>query len=66
MQRRHPIRHLLWRGGVAAIGNAMMFTGLYPLLPHALRLAQRGDAVGDQAYDTSTGAPPVNRSSDTV
>src|SRR5512135_2763429 len=39
-QRRHPIRHLAWRGGVAAVAQAMMFTGLYPLLPHALRAAQ--------------------------
>jgi pimeloyl-ACP methyl ester carboxylesterase len=37
MQRRHPIRHLLWRGGVAAVSQALMFSGLYPLLPHALR-----------------------------
>ncbi|MGE5182660.1 MAG: esterase/lipase family protein [Acidobacteriota bacterium] len=40
MQRRHPIRHLAWRGGVAALSQAMMFSGLYPLLPHALRAAQ--------------------------
>ena len=39
-QRRHPIRHLAWRGGVAAIAQAMMFTGLYPLVPHALRRVQ--------------------------
>jgi pimeloyl-ACP methyl ester carboxylesterase len=37
MQRRHSARHLFWRGGVAAVTNAMMFSGLYPLLPHALR-----------------------------
>lgn len=37
MQRRHPLRHLLWRGGVAAVSHAMMVSGLYPLLPHALR-----------------------------
>jgi pimeloyl-ACP methyl ester carboxylesterase len=37
MQRRHTIRHLVWRGGVAAVSQAMMFTGLYPLVPHALR-----------------------------
>src|SRR6476659_335655 len=43
MQRRHSMRHLLWRGGVAAVGNAMMFSGFYPLLPHALRVAQGGD-----------------------
>jgi triacylglycerol esterase/lipase EstA (alpha/beta hydrolase family) len=37
MQRRHSIRHLFWRSGVAAISQAMMFTGLYPLVPHAVR-----------------------------
>ncbi len=43
MQRRHSVRHLLWRGGVAVVGNAMMFSGFYPLLPHALRALQKGD-----------------------
>ena len=43
MQRRHSVRHLLWRGGVAVVGNAMMFSGFYPLLPHALRAFQKGD-----------------------
>jgi triacylglycerol esterase/lipase EstA (alpha/beta hydrolase family) len=37
MQRRHPLRHLLWRGGVAAVSQAMMLSGLYPLVPHAWR-----------------------------
>ena len=41
MQRRHTIRHLAWRGGVAAVSHAMMFTGVYPLLPHALRAVQK-------------------------
>jgi pimeloyl-ACP methyl ester carboxylesterase len=40
MQRRHSLRHLAWRGGVAAVSQAMMFTGLYPLVPHALRVMQ--------------------------
>lgn len=40
MQRRHSTRHLLWRGGVAAVSQAMMFTGLYPLVPHAYRVMQ--------------------------
>jgi len=31
------MRHLLWRGGVAAVSGAMMVSGVYPLLPHALR-----------------------------
>ena len=37
MQRRHPFRHLLWRGGVAAVSGAMMVSGFYPLAPHAWR-----------------------------
>jgi triacylglycerol lipase len=40
MQRRHSIRHLAWRGGVAAVAQAMMFTGLYPLVPHVVRAVQ--------------------------
>ncbi|MDB4963142.1 MAG: lipase [Myxococcales bacterium] len=43
MQRRHSVRHLIWRGGVAAVSQAMMLTGFYPLVPHALRVIQRGD-----------------------
>jgi pimeloyl-ACP methyl ester carboxylesterase len=39
MQRRHSIRHLFWRGGVAAVSQAMMFTGVYPLVPHLVRRA---------------------------
>lgn len=42
MQRRHSIRHLAWRGGVAAVAQAMMFTGVYPLVPHAFRTARGG------------------------
>lgn len=41
MQRRHSIRHLAWRGGVAAVSHAMMFSGVYPLLPHLLRSYQK-------------------------
>src|SRR5688500_7969170 len=51
MQKRHSIRHLAWRSGVAAVSQAMMFTGLYPLVPHALRVVRRGDR--DEA------APPI-------
>ena len=40
MQRRHSIRHLAWRGGVAMVSDAMMFTGLYPLAVHAWRAAR--------------------------
>jgi pimeloyl-ACP methyl ester carboxylesterase len=43
MQRRHSVRHLLWRGGVAAVTQGLMFTGLYPLVPNALRVIQRSD-----------------------
>ena len=43
MQRRHSLRHLLWRGVVATASHMMMSTGLYPLVPHAMRLRQRGD-----------------------
>lgn len=41
MQKRHSIRHLAWRSGVAAVSGAMMVTGLYPLVPHALRIVQK-------------------------
>jgi hypothetical protein len=41
VQRRHKTRHLIWRGGVAAVTQAMMFTGLYPLVPHAYRALQQ-------------------------
>jgi triacylglycerol esterase/lipase EstA (alpha/beta hydrolase family) len=40
MQRRHSMRHLAWRGGVAAVADTVMFSGLYPLVPHAMRAAQ--------------------------
>ncbi len=40
MQRRHSMRHLAWRGTVAAVSQAMMFSGLYPLVPHLLRVVQ--------------------------
>jgi pimeloyl-ACP methyl ester carboxylesterase len=43
MQRRHSLRHLAWRGGVAAVSHALMFTGLYPGLPHAWRALVRHD-----------------------
>ncbi len=38
------MRHLIWRGGVAAISNALMVTGAYPFLPHALRALTRDRA----------------------
>jgi triacylglycerol esterase/lipase EstA (alpha/beta hydrolase family) len=37
MQRRHPVRHLLWRSGVAAIAQTLMVSGVYPVLPMSLR-----------------------------
>lgn len=45
MQRRHSVRHLAWRGGIAVVANALMFTGLYPLLPWAVRRV-RGEQPG--------------------
>jgi len=46
MQRRHSARHLFWRGGVAAVSHALMMSGVYPLLPHALRaVGRRGGAA---------------------
>jgi hypothetical protein len=47
MQKRHSLRHLAWRSGVAAVSGAMMVTGLYPLLPHALRVVRRPEADED-------------------
>jgi pimeloyl-ACP methyl ester carboxylesterase len=47
MQKRHSIRHLAWRSGVAAVSGAMMVTGLYPLVPHALRVVRRPAADED-------------------
>jgi pimeloyl-ACP methyl ester carboxylesterase len=46
MQRRHSIRHLFWRGGVAAVSQAMMFTGLYPFVPSLMRRTMKG-ALGE-------------------
>lgn len=47
MQRAHSTRHLLWRGGVAALSGAMMVSGLYPWLPHVWRRSRR-HALGPQ------------------
>jgi triacylglycerol esterase/lipase EstA (alpha/beta hydrolase family) len=52
MQRRHSVRHLFWRGGVAAASNALMFTGLYPALPHAWRAIARHD-LGERPLRTA-------------
>jgi triacylglycerol esterase/lipase EstA (alpha/beta hydrolase family) len=46
MQRRHSLKHLAWRGTVAAVSNALMVTGAYPLLPIALRRIQRRPVGG--------------------
>jgi pimeloyl-ACP methyl ester carboxylesterase len=40
MQRRHSIRHLAWRGGVAMVSDGLMMSGLYPLAVHAWRAAR--------------------------
>jgi pimeloyl-ACP methyl ester carboxylesterase len=45
MQKRHSIRHLMWRGGVAMVSDALMLSGLYPLGVHAWR-ALKGERVG--------------------
>lgn len=47
MQRRHSVRHLAWRGGVAAVSDLLMMCGLYPVLPHVLRALSRHD-VGER------------------
>jgi hypothetical protein len=52
MQRRHSRRHLFWRGGVAAVSNALMFTGVYPGVPHAWR-ALSGHDLGDHPVRTA-------------
>jgi len=47
MQRRHSVRHLAWRGGVAAASDVLMLSGLYPVLPHAWRALARHD-IGER------------------
>src|SRR5688572_14251901 len=47
MQRRHSVRHLIWRGGVAAVSQALMLSGLYPLVPHAYRAIKK-QTLGDR------------------
>lgn len=49
MQRRHSVRHLFWRGGVAAVSDALMMTGLYPAVPHAFRALSRHD-LGERPW----------------
>lgn len=34
-QRPHRAGHLLWRGAVAAVSDALMVSGVYPFVPHA-------------------------------
>lgn len=41
MQRRHSARALFWRGVLAMASDAMMVTGVYPLVPHAALALQR-------------------------
>ena len=55
MQRRHTFRHLAWRSGVAAVSNAMMMTGAYPLLPIALRRIQKREIGSLRAALTEWG-----------
>jgi pimeloyl-ACP methyl ester carboxylesterase len=51
MQRRHPVGHLCWRGGVAAVAHGLMVTGIYPGLPHAYR-ALSGHDLGERSWRT--------------
>ena len=51
MQRRHSLRHLFWRGGVAAVTQALMVSGLYPLAPHAWRVLVRNGPTGGDVDD---------------
>lgn len=51
MQRRHSLKHLLWRGAVYAGSTAYLGSGLYPVAPHigvavARRLAGRTQRGG--------------------
>ena len=34
-QRSHSPGHLVWRGAVAAVSDLLMFSGVYPFVPHA-------------------------------
>jgi pimeloyl-ACP methyl ester carboxylesterase len=45
VQKRHSIRHLMWRSGVAMVSDGLMLSGLYPLGVHAWR-ALKGERVG--------------------
>jgi len=64
MQRRHSMRNLAARGGVAAVAGAMMTTGLYPLAVHAYRAAAKHDggthplraALGEWAMSAAVSA----------
>ncbi len=42
MQQRHSARHLFWRAVMAAVSDVAMATGVYPVLPHVVRLGPRG------------------------
>lgn len=54
MQRRHSVRHLLWRGGVAAVTQALMVSGVYPLVPAAMRAYERTDLGASPVRSTLT------------
>jgi pimeloyl-ACP methyl ester carboxylesterase len=45
VQKRHSIRHLAWRSGVAMVSDGLMLSGLYPVGVHAWR-ALKGERVG--------------------
>lgn len=54
MQRRHPIRHLFWRGGVAAVSQTLMLSGLYAAVTHGYRALQK-HPLGTRPLRTALG-----------
>ncbi|HEY0254853.1 MAG TPA: alpha/beta fold hydrolase [Kofleriaceae bacterium] len=43
------MKHLAWRGTVAGVSNALMYTGVYPLVPHAYRRSGIVSALAEWA-----------------
>jgi triacylglycerol lipase len=40
-QKRHRVAHLAWRGVIAGLSDAMMLSGVYPMVPHAAMMMSR-------------------------
>jgi pimeloyl-ACP methyl ester carboxylesterase len=59
VQRRHPLRHLVARAGVATMSATAMFTGLYPLVPHAMRSDPHARSLRVALVEWAT-APPLS------